>query len=438
MKRGALLSGLLGATMAFTACAPDAVTPLRPAEAPSRNEGTDSLTLTVISDLSAVGSWDRTETYSWKLTKTPDAATLPITLGETKNILYSLKVDRSVSIVDDFNSKGEVCLTTYYGVPANLSIQGKIQYYDPDANGGHGDWFDIPTATNEVDMSKPRDAGEEEWGGKITCYRYKASMGSEPHQTVEWLGYQYVSLVFISNLTSGEDHLKARKQFFLPTQPNIKQKYAAASLSDLQSCPAGFTCGSLPAELQSPITLTGSREFNYSIAVTNASAGYGAHRLRNRANLVADDGVGALVNADTWLEYSGGGIDASVWSCNAGYWQDAGSFPYWKNHAAADLVSSVFTGAEAYQTANGNLMSTRTLVRALRFDGENPNPTASAAENLLREGTARLLNLEHQGGDVAGLKAQVDAALASGNRITMLELWQALRGQNFAGTCRLL
>ena len=428
-----LRAAALGAVVALSACTPDAADPLLPAADASLDEV--ETTLTVISELTATGTWEREELYSWMVSKTASASELPITLGETKTIDYNLAVTRNVSIVDEFNSRGEVCLTTYSGVPQNLNITGKIQYYDAEANNGEGVWAEIPQATNEVDMLAPRNAGTDEYGGQITCYRYKASMGSTPHQTVDWLGYQYMALVFISNLQWGEEYLQARKQFFLPTEPTIQRTNATASLGDQLFCPAGFTCGALPLELQSAVQLNGSREWNFSVDVTNQGATCAAHRVRNLATLTVDGpGAGGQRAADTWMEYSCDGVDASIEACNAGFWREPANFPKWVNHSPNDLVETVFTAASLYYQGNTPL-SEKSLVRALSFGGEDQ--LLGAARDLLRESTARLLNVQHLGGDVAGLKTAVNAALSSQDRIAILDLTGQLRGQNFAGTCRL-
>ncbi len=122
---------------------------------------------------------------------------------------------------------------------------------------------------------------------------------------------------------------------------------------------------------------------------------------------------------------------------------DEGCTPgYWKNHTdswpptgytTGQNVKDVFTSASAY-TALGN----STLLQALNFGG-GPG-VQGAASILLRAAVAALLNASHPGVDSprtpAQVIAEVNAALASGDRDTMLVLAATLDASNNLG-CRL-
>lgn len=124
---------------------------------------------------------------------------------------------------------------------------------------------------------------------------------------------------------------------------------------------------------------------------------------------------------------------------------DQGCTPgYWKNHtdswpptgySPAQSVESVFSPAAAYPA-----YGTPSLLQALSFQGGSG--VEGGVGNLLRAAVAALLNTAHPGVDyprtTAAVISDVDAALASGDRDTMLSLASALDGDNNgAGGCPL-
>ena len=115
------------------------------------------------------------------------------------------------------------------------------------------------------------------------------------------------------------------------------------------------------------------------------------------------------------------------------------SHGYWKNHLDSwvptgyspdDLVDSVFVEAVAFPA-----LGSSTLLEALRFGG---GPEAEGgAMILLRQAVAALLNAAHPDvgfpRTVAEVISSVDAALATGNRQTMLALKDELDAENNLG-----
>jgi hypothetical protein len=111
---------------------------------------------------------------------------------------------------------------------------------------------------------------------------------------------------------------------------------------------------------------------------------------------------------------------------------------YWKNHLSrwaatgfspSQTLESVFNVPDAYGVDNS------TLLAALSFPG---GPTvADAARLLLHHAVAALLNASHPGVDyprtAASIIADVNAALATGSRSTMLTLKSALDSDNNLG-----
>jgi hypothetical protein len=113
--------------------------------------------------------------------------------------------------------------------------------------------------------------------------------------------------------------------------------------------------------------------------------------------------------------------------CTPGYWKNhAGSWPA-TGYSTGQTLASVFSGT-------GTLGST-SLLNALKFGGGS---TLTAKKQiLLRAAVASLLNAAHPGVDfdrtVAEVIAQVNAALASNNATTILDLATRLDRSNNAG-----
>lgn len=118
----------------------------------------------------------------------------------------------------------------------------------------------------------------------------------------------------------------------------------------------------------------------------------------------------------------------------------AGCTPgYWKNHedswggtgySPGQTVGSVFSGASAFPSQAAN-----TLLQALQ--GGGGSGLEGGARILLRAAVAALLNAAHSGVDypwtTAEIIADVNAALTSGNRNTMLDLAAELDDDNNLG-----
>ena len=116
--------------------------------------------------------------------------------------------------------------------------------------------------------------------------------------------------------------------------------------------------------------------------------------------------------------------------CTPGYWKNhSGSWPA-TGYSTIQKVNTVFSEASRFP-ALGN----STLHQALHFGGGSD--LSGAAEILLRAAVAAVLNASHPGVDyprtVAEVVAQVNSALASGNRDAMLALAAGLDADNNLG-----
>ncbi|HEX2223022.1 MAG TPA: hypothetical protein VHN15_02325 [Thermoanaerobaculia bacterium] len=118
---------------------------------------------------------------------------------------------------------------------------------------------------------------------------------------------------------------------------------------------------------------------------------------------------------------------------------DEGCTPgYWKNHtrswpvglSPSQTTGSVFSGASAFPS-----LASQSLLQSLQ--GGGGSGTLGAAKILLRAAVAALLNASHANVDyprrTSDIVADVNAALSSNNRNTMLELAGQLDGDNNLG-----
>jgi uncharacterized repeat protein (TIGR01451 family) len=111
---------------------------------------------------------------------------------------------------------------------------------------------------------------------------------------------------------------------------------------------------------------------------------------------------------------------------------------FWKNHPAQWPVTGFSTGQtleSVFDVPNNYGLDNNTLLQALSFQGGNN--TTGAARNLLRASVAAVLNSAHPDVEyprsTADVISAVNAALASGNRATMLGLASQLDADNNLG-----
>ncbi len=116
--------------------------------------------------------------------------------------------------------------------------------------------------------------------------------------------------------------------------------------------------------------------------------------------------------------------------CSAGFW--GGHTGEWEGHTTGDMLSSDFTIPSCLNTCS---FESKTLLNALKFKGGST--ICGAAQILLRQGVAALLNASHSGilynltdSDVMN---DVDDALATCNRSDILEEKSELEALNILG-----
>jgi hypothetical protein len=129
-----------------------------------------------------------------------------------------------------------------------------------------------------------------------------------------------------------------------------------------------------------------------------------------------------------------GGVDfcfeeiTGTQGCTPGYWKQSQHFDSWVGYTPTQLVSSVFSGVDPS-------LASKTLQQTL--DGGGGPGIVGAQKILLRAAVAALLNAANSNVDyprtTAQIIADVNAALASNNRDTMLTLATALDKDNNLG-----
>jgi hypothetical protein len=116
--------------------------------------------------------------------------------------------------------------------------------------------------------------------------------------------------------------------------------------------------------------------------------------------------------------------------CSPGYWKNHTSSWAGTGFSPGQAAGSVFSGASAFPSLAG-----KTLLQSIQ--GGGGSGTLGAATILLRAATAAILNAASSGVDYpltqAQVIAQVNAALTSNNRDTMLSLAGTLDGDNNLG-----
>jgi hypothetical protein len=162
--------------------------------------------------------------------------------------------------------------------------------------------------------------------------------------------------------------------------------------------------------------------FNYSHTVPIPQ--YGCVEYTNTAAFVTND-TGATGSSSETVE-----VCSSFEGCTPGYWKVAQHLDSWvaTGYSPSQTLESVFNVPDAFGLDN------KTLLEALNFKGGST--VTGAAQILLRAAVAALLNESHPfinygyDGDVV---ADVNAALATGDRATILALAAELDAANNAG-----
>lgn len=369
---------------------------------------------TLLASKTATGFFERHLTYDWSLTKSVDPAELLLKPGESATVAYTLQATRTlVSQVDTTGVRGELCVTNGGDRPTEqLKLVDQVQYKT-----GSGKFLPLPGATATIVPQVQLGPGES------ACYPYEIVFtpiaGAQYRNTVK------VTITNHSGQLGTEFGPEPKADFVMPVDPTIIETDETADLSDVLTCPAGFTCsgGLVP----NPRTLTATTTITYTVTVRNDSAACGTTAtMPNTATLVETD-TRQQRNASANVTISTGECPTTPQGCTPGYWKNHPAAWAATGYAPSQKLSSVF--------ANTGTLGGKTMIEALSFKGGST--IDGAKQILLRASVAALLDAAHP--DVnyprtqAAIIADVSAALASNNRAAILQLAAALDADNNLG-----
>jgi hypothetical protein len=169
--------------------------------------------------------------------------------------------------------RGKICLTNEGSqATENLTIVYVVQ-----VKTGSGEFTDH--ASTPVDVGKKPVLGPGESG----CYGYSLDFTPVPEAQ-----YRNVARVTITNYAG---HLgeafgpEAKADFSLPDTPTVREYLSEADVTDVTSCPNGFTC--TPGD-PGPWHFTDSGSVSYTMEIGNDAAPCGAYfDLNNTATLTS-------------------------------------------------------------------------------------------------------------------------------------------------------
>ena len=208
---------------------------------------------------------------------------------------------------------------------------------------------------------------------------------------------------------------------------------------------AGFSCTSPDTDLgqnggtitSKTWTVSGSGTRDILIDVINVNAVCPHNRTLTNTVSLTSNGIASTPSSASVAVFTAATPPAGctpppplVAGCTPGYWKQSHHFDSWPMmYTQGTTLEAIFNVPDSFGLDN------RSLLDALQGGG---GPTlADAASILLRAATAALLNSGQSSYSypvtTASLITQVNAALASGNRNTMLTLAATLDGYNNAG-----
>ena len=165
--------------------------------------------------------------------------------------------------------------------------------------------------------------------------------------------------------------------------------------------------------------------------VLQTAVGSGAAPTRTTFASVAGNSVSGLVKGNTGhlVIFTNTLIPTGGEGCTPGYWKQEQHFDSWSTYTPGQLAGSVFNLGGFPTLASKTLLVT--------LGGTGGPGTLGAASILLRAAVAAILNAESSGVDytqvTADIIADVNAALASNDRATMLALAAELDADNNLG-----
>ncbi|MFT3775637.1 MAG: hypothetical protein QM820_60595 [Minicystis sp.] len=185
---------------------------------------------------------ERRISYDWQVTKTAAPTSIPAPGTGVPNYL----VTATRSVLSDQNitgASGQICVTNAGAIPTiGLAIEDVVSCRPISGGGG----FQLTASTNVDVSSHPvLNPGERE------CYDYKIDFSPRPGQSTTCKNTANITITNHSgSLGTPFGPSPKSPAFTLPsTGTSTVETYPYASVSDTQTCPDGFTCSPVPANI---------------------------------------------------------------------------------------------------------------------------------------------------------------------------------------------
>lgn len=300
---------------------------------PAFAQGKAGTTLTATK--TATGFWEHRVSYDWNLEKTADPTQLALEGEESQTVNYTLTATRTeTENVTVAGAEGEICVTNGGDrATQNLMIMDQLQYK---TGSGKFQNLGLPVLVSTAD-NPVLDPGESD------CYPYEILF-----TPVSGATYRNTVKVTITNHSGSLGTAKGpepKADFSLPGSPTEIITDDTASLSDILTCPDGYTC---EPSVTGPWSLTASQTIDYSVLVTRTSAACNTEGIMTNVATLTEE------TTDT-VRTDSATVTLSTEDC-----PDQGEDPevactytqgYWKNHQENWPVSSLQLGTPSYDQA---------------------------------------------------------------------------------------
>ncbi|HET7463590.1 MAG TPA: hypothetical protein VFJ82_20215 [Longimicrobium sp.] len=332
--------------------------------------------------------------WKWNITKTGDTGTLTLAPGQSKVVNYAVVVTNTGTQDRAFSVSGTITVTNTGTVPATVNSVADA------------DDFGAADAVTCGTLPRTLAVGEA-----MSC-AYSQAIGAPTFGTT----YNNTATASVARPGGGADlAFSGSKDFaFDGAAPNLKvDECVAASDTFAGSGVTGNVCAS-----DGPKTFTYTRTF-------------GPGHITDCGKTIGYPNTATATGTETNLSASWNVAVSYVCGCTPGYWKNnTGGWPV----ATSTLTKTPFPASDAaIYTLSNKTLGNYTLPQGLAFQGNST--VEGGAEILLRAANAAYLNASKFGYamSVGAVTSQVNAALATGNRATLITLATQLDALNNAG-----
>ncbi|HEX6749633.1 MAG TPA: hypothetical protein VF092_20240 [Longimicrobium sp.] len=333
--------------------------------------------------------------YRWSVDKSADASTVTLAPGQSKTVNYSVVVTNTGSVDRNFSVSGTITITNQKEVDATITSVTDVTDFGP---------------ADQVDCALPVTLHHV--GDTLTC-TYTQALAQPP--VAFGTGYGNTAKAFVADPQGGSDlEFTGTAGFSFDASAPNSEVDKCINASDTFAGALGQVCVG-----DSPKTFTYGRTFGPG-RIGDCGKTY---NYPNTASLSGTEANGS----DSW------GVDVSyVCGCTPGYWKNnTAGWPV----PTGTLESSPFPNSTLNPPylLNGKTLGQYTLLQGLAFQGNST--VEGGAEILLRAATAAYLNASKFGYalSVGDVTSQVNAALATKDRATLIALAGQLDAYNNAG-----